>query len=121
MKIYRYMNLTELTKLLGGFFIEDLGKWKHCNTTSKGVCFLGGDRADAIYALDFLEGIVGDYALVEFDAPESILYRSRGVYSCGEVEELYIPFGYDSKIFKVSAICYLTTDMWLFPPKWIEM
>lgn len=121
MKVYRYMSYTELNKLLKGLFIEDLGKWQKCNTTSKGVCFLGGDRDEAFYALDFLEGIVGDFALVEFDAPSSILHSSTGVYSCGEVEELYIPFGYDSKIFHISAILYLTEDMWLNRPKWVEM
>ena len=93
-KFYRYMSMAEFTKMSAGADI--IGKKSfNCRTTSTGVCFLAeqtlceDEDHKAIVtpeqAFDFLDGIVSDDIVVEFEAKQD-LTESYGVYAsifCG--------------------------------------
>lgn len=99
MKYYRYMSKEEFNAMLDGK--EIVGKQSfNARTSSKGICFLGEDTVFTSLDYDydtmeevareihfrptdcykFLEGIVSDYVLVEFETTET-LTESEGVYS----------------------------------------
>lgn len=111
MKFYRFMDVNEFNILVNGGYVADRRTWEHCHTSSKGVCFLPcEDVKEALHSDDFLTGIVGDFALVEFINVGKKPTFSRGFYSCGWVDECYLPGGYDSTDMRPVRVAY--------PDKW---
>ena len=95
MKLYRYMSLAEFSKMLAGVDITGKRDFK-ARTASEGVCFLAettvGTRScfyteeDSVvefspeWTIQFLEGIVTNDVLVEFETQEEV-EESWGIYA----------------------------------------
>ena len=94
MKYYRYMSAKEFNLLTAGCKLVHTGKF-HARTISNGFCFLGektnfsvwdedGEEINFTYTpeqcLLYLEGIVSDDVLVEFES-EMELTKSWGTYA----------------------------------------
>lgn len=101
MKVYRWMSNEEFDKLTAGVPMINTNKFINCRTDSAGFCFLpekvefdslpSGDWSadpehcvwDPASAYEFLNGIVSDDVLVEFEVSEEArerLHKGYGVY-----------------------------------------
>lgn len=111
MKIYRFMSIEELNKLLAGVELVNESKHKGSRTSSEGFCFLpsltvvmvddysekyltedGYEPKRVCFAphkcLSFLSGIVSEDALVEFETtPNSHIKTSWGTYADPTTDE----------------------------------
>lgn len=85
MKVYRYMSMTEFTKMSAGCDITGR-RYHKARTESEGVCFLSEKtHADGItytpeQCLSFLAGIVTNDILVEFET-EEVLQECHAIYA----------------------------------------
>lgn len=88
MKLYRYMSFVELDKLTCGINLNNRNQFKQKRTTSIGFCFLpestiiSGTEYSPVDCIGFLQGIVTNDVLVEFEVQNSDCIReSIGVYA----------------------------------------
>lgn len=92
------MSVAEFQKYSAGLNIVGSHKCSTCNTTSSGVCFLlekvkchdiTDYELNPIEAIDFLQGIVCDELLVEFETHLS-LKNGEGIYASQQSDGLMI-------------------------------
>lgn len=93
MKLYRYMSMKEFQLLSAGCELENKNTFKKCLTNSEGFCFLGektkfviNDTEEVTFSAQecrmFLNGIVSDDILVEFEVADTTgLKEGFGVYA----------------------------------------
>lgn len=95
MKVYRYMSAQELKNFNSGMEMVPAHMHHKAATTSTGFCFLpevvclyrhkdsGSPVKDTMSpegSLSFLSGIVSEEFLIEFEAPDHLLRKSRATY-----------------------------------------
>ncbi len=114
MKLYRYMSVREFDKYYRGDTI--VGKRSYnARTNSEGVCFLG-ENVNAMEAYKFLNGIVTEQILVEFEVlDDTLITEAWGVYAnpypttwlneIMTVKEMNMPF-YNKALLKAKRIAF---------------
>ena len=96
MKLYRYMSFKEFQKMASGMDMKHSKNSFKSRTDSKGFCFIGektsfvssdceGNQQEFTFSPEechqFLDGIVTDDVLVEFEADENLLQKTTGIYA----------------------------------------
>ena len=109
MKVFRFMSQEEFDKLQNGETLINTDNHKDLNTNSVGFCFMDCEDYSPESAYEFLDGIVSEDIVVQFEVDESLLTKSGGMYADPDGEwflsrmwvDEYCCTSYNNKDFKL--------------------